>query len=182
MDITYANEKQQNGEQQASTNSAARRTDVREASPPDIDTMVELGDQRRERYQHHAIRPWSPVTDARERHRTYLEGTVDDPSSAALVAVRDGKLRGYLCCTLATSPGLYDPGGPVGRVEDFAVSEAREWTLAAQALFTAARRRLRESGAVSVLVTTDGCDSAERAFLWRIGMSLESERYRMSIE
>ncbi|TQN31000.1 hypothetical protein FHX37_0889 [Haloactinospora alba] len=181
MDTTYANEEQQNGERGTGANNTAR-TDVREASPQDIDAIVELGGQRRERYQRHAARPWSPVADARNRHRTRLEELVDDPRSVALVAVRDGKLRGYLCCTLVTPPDLYEPGGPVGRVEDFAVSGSREWTLSAQALFAAVRRRLRESGAVSVLVTTDGCDSAERAFLWRMGMSLESEQYRMSVE
>ncbi len=158
------------------------RTDIRDMLTSDVAAIVEFAEEGA------ALTPETSLsfgTDARQRRSAHLQQAIADRATLALVATRDGRVRGYLLSVVAPAPpeptsseaAVAAAAGPVAYVTDFAVATAEEWWVAGASLLTTARQRVRQSGAERVLVPVDGPDPVKRAFLWRSGLTLEFERY-----
>jgi hypothetical protein len=76
---------------------------------------------------------------------------------------------------LTTAPPVYNPGGPVCIVDDFAVARPEEWRIVGDALLTALAREVQARGAVLLVVVCAQHDQAKRALLQEAGCSVASE-------
>jgi hypothetical protein len=102
---------------------------VRDATPADLDAMVELFHRQRRRYAAFAPVFWRVAADDRDRHRPFLDLLVQAPEVVSLVA--DGG------AAIAVDRG---PGGWL--VDDFAVADDDAWPTTGVTLLDAVRRRV----------------------------------------
>jgi L-amino acid N-acyltransferase YncA len=155
---------------------------IRDAAPEDVEAIAGLAADRRAVYERAQPQFWRRATDAVQAHAPWLAGLVGDPDAVTLVAVDDtGDVVGYVFATIASTPPVYDPGGPTGAIDDFAVASAELWPTVGRALLAAARDRLRAVGVCQLVVVCGHHDQAQRDVLLASGLSLASEWYVVPI-
>jgi hypothetical protein len=145
------------------------------AAHDDVDAVADLAAARRESYERHQPVFWRQAGDALARHRTYLQGLVDDPDSIFLVARDDRGLSGFVIGRLVGSPPVYEPGGLTCLVDDFAVTSDGDWQVLGVELLRELGRRAVERGAVQAVVVAGRHDDAKRDALAAAGLSVASE-------
>lgn len=143
---------------------------VRDALPTDLAAMVALG----ERAGPGGRRPGGEPAESR---RDRLAALVSDLGAVVLVATDEEVVQGYLAASVGDPAPPHGGAGPVGYVDDLAVGEGYDWWRVGGALLAHARSRLKEAGAVRMIVTTGGGDPVKQAFLWRSGFTLITESY-----
>ncbi|WP_017536785.1 GNAT family N-acetyltransferase [Nocardiopsis halophila] len=141
---------------------------VRDALPTDVAAMVALGGR-------------VPGTEPVETRRARLGALVSDPRAVVLVATDEEVVQGFLAAAVGDPAPVHGGVGPVGYVDDLAVGEGFDWWRVGGALIARARERLKEAGAVRMIVTTGGGHPVKQAFLWRSGLTLVTESYEQPL-
>ncbi len=151
---------------------------TRDAVATDVDSIVELAERRRVEYEFAQPQFWRRAPDAVDKHRPWIAAQVasDDVISIVEPGPADG-LAGFVLGTLVDAPPVYDPGGPTGLIDDFAVADASLWSSTGRRLLEEALRRLRERGATQVTVVCGHHDRAKRSLLSDAGLAIASEWY-----
>lgn len=84
--------------------------------------MVELADKARREYEPHAPVFQRRAANARDAHRPWLSGLVENPDAGTFVHEDpDGCADGFAVITTLPAPPVYDPGGLSSLIDDFAV-------------------------------------------------------------
>jgi hypothetical protein len=100
-----------------------------------------------------------------------------DPNVIVRVAQEHEHLVGFIIGALTTAPPIYNLGGPVCIVDDFAVASPEEWRTVGPGLLAVVEREAQARGAVLVVVVCAQRDQAKRALLRDAGLSVASEWY-----
>ena len=146
-----------------------------DATPDDVADIAALAALRREADEAAQPQFWRQAADAVDRHLPWLRTQVEDPAVVALVARSAGSLDGFLFASVVGAPPVYDPGGPTGVVDDFAVADPSLWPTVGRDLLAAAKQRLRARGVAQVVVVCGHHDEAKRAALLTAGLTVASE-------
>ncbi len=145
------------------------------ATAADVPAIAALAQDMRLAHEKVQPRFWRVAAGAREVHEPYLAHLVQDPAVISLVAKSDGVLVGYLVATVVDAPPVYEPGGPTGLVDDFAVASEVLWDSAGRDLLAEARVQLAGRGARQVVVVAGHHDEAKLRALLGAGLSRASE-------
>jgi len=118
---------------------------------------------------------WRKAPDSSAKHAHFLQALLDSPDVIAMVAVEGGRLLGFGFAALTMPPPVYQPGGPVCLVDDFAVGVGEDWPSVGRALLDAIGREARARGAVLLVVVCPQRDVAKRKMLAESGCEVASE-------
>jgi len=152
---------------------------VRPAGPSDAPAILDLAAAALADYQGYQPTFWQRAGDRRAEQVAALGAAVADPGTVAVVHETAGRVEGCAVGTLEAAPAVYDPGGPVLLVGDFAVDGPDEKTAAA--LVEAVDRLGRERGAVLTAVVAGQADAARRRLLAELGFRQASLWYVRSL-
>jgi hypothetical protein len=156
---------------------------IRGAEVSDVATIAELARARRLEYAKAQPMFWNPAADAVERHQQFLAELIERADVVSLVAVDAApELQGYLFATLVPAPPVYNPGGPTGSIDDFAVRQPDLWPTVGVELLLAAMSALRAAGTSQVVVVSGQHDEDKRAALTSAGLSVASEWWTRSLD
>jgi hypothetical protein len=155
---------------------------IQAAEAADVAAIAELAHARRVEYARAQPQFWNPAAGAAERHQQFLAELIGREDVVSLVAVDIAQeLQGYLFATLVPAPPVYDPGGPTGSIDDFAVRQPELWPTVGVELLLAAMSTLRAAGASQVVVVSGQHDDDKRAALTSAGLSVASEWWTRSL-
>jgi GNAT superfamily N-acetyltransferase len=104
-----------------------------------------------------------------------LQSLVIGTDVITLVAQTGNGLAGFIIGALTTAPPVYNLGGPVCIVDDFAVAPPEEWQVVGSALLAAMAQEAQTRGAVLIVVVCAQRDQAKRALLQETGCAMASE-------
>jgi hypothetical protein len=151
---------------------------IRDAVATDLDSIAALAEERRIDYELAQPHFWRRAPDGIEQHRPWLNHLIESDDVISLVAMDDlSEFAGFLFATLVTAPPVYAPGGPLGLIDDFALSDRALWPTIGDELLTAAKADLASRGATQVVVVCGAHDEAKRAVLREGSMTVASEWY-----
>lgn len=150
---------------------------IRAATADDVSRMVELSDRTRTEYAQYSPVFWRKAEGASEKQYPFLQAQLERESNIVLVSEAAGGIDGFLIAGVVNAPPVYDPGGPVCMVDDFAVSSPELWQTVGQALLAEAAAQAKARGAVLSVVVCGHRDEPKRAMLRASGASIASEWY-----
>jgi hypothetical protein len=155
--------------------SAAPAGGVRPAEARDAAAVVDLAVGVRAPYQRYQPSLWRRAGASREEHLAAVAALTGDPAVPTLVHEAAGRVGGYAFGTITPAPPVYDPGGPVSVVDDFATD--RRDAAAAPALLEAISRYGHERGTVLTVVIAGQADTTKRRLIAEHGFRQASEFY-----
>lgn len=88
---------------------------------------------------------------------------------------RDGVVDGFAVGHLPQPPPVYDPGGPVCLIDDFATRDPEGWASSGAALLEAVTAEAKRRGVILVVVICGHADRPKRAMLAGAGYGVASE-------
>lgn len=148
---------------------------IRTAQAQDLPRIVDLADRKRLQYRGYAPVFYRPHTDARARHRPFLDSLINSSRHIALVNDAGGDVNGFVVASLLPPPPVYDPGGASCLIDDFMVAAPNLWVSVGHELLDEACRQAKELGAVQSIVVCGPRDEAKRAMLLAAGHIVASE-------
>jgi hypothetical protein len=153
---------------------------VRPAEPSDAPAILDLAAGSLHPCQRYQPTFWRRAGAARDEQVAALSAAVADPGAVAVVHETTGRVDGYAVGTLETAPPVYDPGGPVLLVGDFAAD--RTDATIATALLEAVSQGGRERGTVLTAVVAGQTDEARRRLLVDGGFRQASQWYARRLD
>lgn len=150
---------------------------IRAATAEDISRMVELSDLKRTKYAQYSPVFWRKAQGASEKQHPFFQAQLERENNIVLVSEASGDIDGFLIASVVGAPPVYDPGGPVCMVDDFAVSSPEKWQTVGQSLLAEATAQAKERGAVLSVIVCGHLDGPKRAMLRAGGASIASEWY-----
>ena len=150
---------------------------LRQATPADVARMVQLSSLKRLQYAAYAPVFWRPAADANEKQQAFFRSLVDDPAWICLVHEAAKKIDGFVVARVVAAPPVYDPGGKVCMIDDFAVADASLWPSVGRALHADAERIAALQGAVASVTVCGKRDTPKRSLLRSTGAEISSEWY-----
>jgi GNAT superfamily N-acetyltransferase len=148
---------------------------IRPATKADVPAILDLAEAKREEYQRYQPTFWRKAGDSRAKHGAYLETLVESERVIGRVHETEGVVDGFVFASLLAAPPVYDPGGPVCLVDDFATRDAADWSRFGAALLADAVAEAKRRGAVLAVVIAGHLDEPKRAMLAEAGYSIASE-------
>ncbi len=148
---------------------------VRRAQADDLPAVLDLADARRAHYETFQPRFWRVATGARAHQEPYLRGQLEREDHISLVHERDGAIDGFIVGRLLEPPPVYDPGGIVCAIDDFAVAQDAGWDTAGAVLLGELNRQAHQRGAVLSIVVSGHLDESKRSMPRKAGFSIASE-------
>ena len=149
--------------------------DIRAAKDTDIPKMVAIAEAKRVEYERYSPVFWRKAADSAPKQEAFFRYLLTKSDIIALVAETGDTLSGFTIGTITSAPPVYNPGGPVCMVDDFAVANPKDWESIGAALLTAVERTAKERGAVLSVVVCAQRDQAKRTMLQQTGLSVASE-------
>jgi GNAT superfamily N-acetyltransferase len=137
--------------------------------------MAALAAMRREQYSRYQPVYWRPAADARDKQRPYFAKLVAHDQVICLVSEEAGQVTGFLIAMLTSAPGVYDPGGPTGQIDDFVVLTPERWSTTGVQLLRAALAEVASRGAIQAVVVAGHLDEPKRETLRACGLEIASE-------
>lgn len=150
---------------------------LRAAASEDINRMVELSDVKRAQYARYSPVFWRKADGASKKQRLFFQAQLARENNIVLVSKGPEGVEGFLIASVVGAPPVYDPGGKVCMVDDFAVSAPELWQTVGQALLSEATAQAKSRGAVLSVVVCGQGDEPKRAMLRTSGASIASEWY-----
>jgi GNAT superfamily N-acetyltransferase len=150
---------------------------IQRAIEADIPSMVAIAEAKRVEYEGYSPVFWRKAPDSSPKQERYFQALLAGTDVIALVAQGRDRLEGFAIGVLTTPPPVYNPGGPVCIVDDFAVAAPEEWRAVGAALLAAIEQEAQARGAVLVVIVCAQRDEAKRALLRDAGLSVASEWY-----
>lgn len=155
---------------------------IRVGTVDDIGRMVQLSDMKRTRYAECSPVFWRKAQGASEKQTLFFKAQLEKENNIVLVCEESGRVEGFVIASLTTAPPVYDPGGRVCVVDDFAVSAPELWDTIGIALLTEVKIQAKARGAVLSVVVCGHVDEPKRDMLRTSGFSIASEWYVNPIE
>ena len=149
--------------------------DIRTAKETDISRMVVIAETKRVEYEGYSPIYWRKAPDSSPKQELFFQRLLTSPDMIALVAEEGGSLLGFILGAITIAPPVYNPGGPVCIVDDFAIANSQDWVLIGTELLAAVEREAKARGAVLSVVVCSQRDQAKRAMLQRTGAVVASE-------
>jgi len=150
---------------------------IRRALAADIPPMVAIAETKRMEYEGYSPVFWRKAPDSFSKQERYFQSLLTSADIMALVAQAGDRLAGFVIGALTTAPPVYNPGGSVCLVDDFAVATAEEWRGVSAAILVAMARGAQARGAVLMVVVCAQRDQAKRTLLQEAGCAVASEWY-----
>jgi GNAT superfamily N-acetyltransferase len=147
---------------------------IRPAIAADVDAIAAMASARRRQYAEYQPVFWAPAPKAEELHKPYLAKLIGEEKVISLVAEDAGIVTGFVIAMIVGAPGVYDPGGATGQIDDFVVAPGR-WDSTGRDLLAAVLQRAADRGAVQAVVVTAHLDADKREALRASGLSIASE-------
>jgi len=141
----------------------------------DVSAMVAIAEAKRVEQEGFSPVFWRKAPDSSATHERFLLALLENPEVIGLVAVEGGRLLGFGFAALTMPPPVYEPGGPVCVVDDFAVGVADAWPTVGRALLDAITVEAKTRGAVLLVVVCPQRDWAKREMLVGSECELASE-------
>jgi len=141
----------------------------------DISGMVAISEAKRTEYESYAPIFWRKASDSSPKQEIYFQRLLMDTDAIALVAVEANLLRGFAIGTITSAPPVYNPGGAVCVIDDFAVLNPDDWASVGGSLLKAVEREAKTRGAVLSVVVCARRDQAKREMLQKSGSTVVSE-------
>jgi GNAT superfamily N-acetyltransferase len=140
-----------------------------------VPAILDIAEAKREEYQRYQPTFWRRAGDSREKHRAFLETLVENEAVIVRVHESDGVVDGFIIGTLLSAPPVYDPGGLVCLVDDFATRDPAGWASFGAALLNDVTAAAKRRGAVLAAVICGHLDQPKRAMLANAGYAVASE-------
>lgn len=148
---------------------------IRRATKADVPAILDIAEAKREEYQRYQRTFWRRAGDSREKHGAFVGTLVENEGVIFRVHERDGVVDGFIIGNLLPAPPVYDPGGPVCLVDDFATRDAAGWESFGAALLEDVTAEAKRRGAVLAAVICGHLDRPKRAMLAGAGYGVASE-------
>ena len=148
---------------------------IREATAEDAPQMIELSAMKRAEYEAYSPTFWRVAADAAEKQAPFFLTQLGRENAICLVSEHEGRIDGFLIAVRVAAPPVYDPGGPVCRVDDFTVSSPDRWATTGRDLIQEVRRRAHSAGSSLTVAVCGHLDEPKREMLRSAGFSIESE-------
>lgn len=136
--------------------------------------MVAIAEAKRVEQEGFSPVFWRKAPDSSAKHEQFLATLLDSPDVVAIAAVDGDRLLGFGFAALTMPPPVYQPGGPVCVVDDFAVGDPADWPTVGKALLDAIARAARARGAVMLVVVCPERDANKRKMLSDTGCEVAS--------
>jgi GNAT superfamily N-acetyltransferase len=149
--------------------------DIRTAKGADIPRMVAIAETKRVEYEGYSPLFWRKAPDSSPKQAVFFQRLLISSEVIALVAEAGDTLCGFIIGALTMPPPVYNPGGPVCIVDDFAVANPQDWDSVGAELLAAVEREAKARGAVLSVVVCPQRDEAKRAMLQKAGATVASE-------
>ncbi len=150
-------------------------TSLRPAQPGDVPRLVALSAQKRAQYAQAQPVFWRVAGEADEKQAAFFGQLLTRENVHVLLAESGAELMGFLIAQIVPAPPVYDPGGSVLSIDDFAVTEDGAWPLVGRELLDAAQGWGREKGCALGVVVCGHHDELKRAMLEDAGFPIASE-------
>ena len=148
---------------------------VRQTTQADVPSILDLAEATRDECQRYQPTFWRKAGNSREEHEPYLRRLIGDERVIARVHESGGAIDAFAFASLVPAPPVYDPGGTVCLIDDFATVDAASWETAGAALLAAVTAEAKRRGAVLGVVIAGHLDQSKRAMLARAGYAIASE-------
>lgn len=148
---------------------------IRRAIEADIPRMVTISETKRIEYEGYSPVFWRKAPDSSPKQELYFQSLLMGTEVIALVAEAEDLLLGFVIGAIITAPPVYNPGGPVCIVDDFAVANSTDWHSVGATLLEAVEGEAKARGAVLSIVVCAQRDQAKRELLRSAGASVASE-------
>ncbi len=148
---------------------------IRAATTHDLDQLLDLAAMKRAQYVDYQPRFHRPDARAREVQAPYFEGLIASSETIVLVDEEEGAIDGFIIARTGPAPPVYDPGGLTTGVDDFADRRPELWPIVGRALLDAVRSRVRDQGAVQVVVVCGPHDQLKREMLFEADLTVVTE-------
>lgn len=145
-------------------------TKIREAQHTDISAMVDLIESRRIQLQSYQPVLWNKAKDSAEKTAAWFEQLINSDKAICLIGEQDDQFDGFLIATETPAPPVYDPGGAMWTIDDFAVSRDLSWTRTGGALLRDVKERLKANGVRQIVVVNAVNDLYQRQILEEAGL------------
>jgi hypothetical protein len=149
--------------------------DIRTAKETDIPRMVAITETKRVEYEGYSPIFWRKAPDSSPKQAVFFQRLLTSPEVIALVAEEGDTLSGFIIGALTIPPPVYNPGGSVCIIDDFAVATPQGWDLVGAALLAAMEREAKARGAVLSVIVCPQQDQAKRTMLQKVGAAVASE-------
>jgi hypothetical protein len=149
--------------------------DIRIAIEADIPRMVAIAETKRVEYEGYSLIFWRKAPDSSPKQELFFQRLLTSLDVIALVAEAGNSLSGFAIGAITMPPPVYNPGGPVCIVDDFAVAHPQDWDSVGAALFVSMEREAKVRGAVLSVVVCPQQDQAKRTMLQQAGLTVASE-------
>lgn len=148
---------------------------IRDATPADIESMVELSEVFRRRLASYSPTFWRKADDSRERQVTWFKILLGLDNTLAVVDDNGGTLRGFAIGRLTPAPPVYATDGPACLIDDFCVADEDDWPTTGVALLSAVEARSKQHGSVLSVVVCAHLDARKRGFLAQRNFAVTAE-------
>lgn len=149
--------------------------DIRTAKETDIPRMVAIAETKRVEYEGYSPIFWRKAPDSSPKQELFFQRLLTSPDVIALVAEEGDTLSGFIISAIMIAPPVYNPGGPICIVDDFAVANPQAWDSVGAELLAAVEREAKARGVVLSVVVCPQRDQAKRAMLQKAGAAVASE-------
>lgn len=154
---------------------------ARPATAADVPAILDLAESKREEYQRYQPTFWRKAGDSREKQAPYVMTLIESDRVIFRVHEADGAVDGFIVASLTAAPPVYDPGGPVCLIDDFAVKDPADWAAIGRALLADVTSEARARGAILAVVIAGHLDEPKRAMLAGEGYAIASEWHVKSL-
>ena len=148
---------------------------IRTAREADIPQMVAIAETKRVEYEGYSPIFWRKASDSSPKQELFFQRLLTSPDVIALIAEEGDSLSGFILSAVTMAPPVYNPGGLVCIVDDFAVANPQDWDSVGAELLAAVEREAKARGAVLFVVVCPQRDQAKRVMLQRAGAAVASE-------
>ena len=148
---------------------------IRTAREADISRMVAIAETKRIKYEGYSPVFWRKAPDSSSKQELFFQRLLTSPDVIALVAEVEDKLLGFIIGAVTMAPPIYNPGGLVCIIDDFAVAKPQEWGSVGAELLAAVEREAKARGAVLSVVVCSQRDQTKRTMLQKTGAAVASE-------
>jgi hypothetical protein len=143
--------------------------------------MVVIAEVKRVEYEGYSPVFWRKAPDSSPKQELFFQRVLAGTEVIALLAETESSLLGFIIGAVVTAPPVYNPGGLVCIVDDFAVAHPTEWGAVGSALLAAVGQEAKARGAVLSVVVCAQRDQAKRAMLREAGLAVASEWHVKSL-
>ena len=150
---------------------------IREANEADAAGMVALSERKRSFYETYSPIFWRKSDQSSEVQLPYFKELIKSDDYITLVNEDNKQLNGFIIGHITIAPEVYDPGGKVCIIDDFAILGDVDWQTIGAALKSALELLLRKKKVKLTITVCGHLDESKREFLSSSGDRLTSEWY-----